>query len=189
MRPDIEHVSRAQDVHDWYWTKNELVRIARRVGARRSGTKQQVTDSIVAALNGEVNDASSTTARTRGRIAERTVLSPPYSRSMQVPEGQPLSRSLREWLEVEMAGDFTANAAVRALLKEPNGATLADLITVSGSRADPGAPIGAQFERNRFLRFLATSEPGLSRSEREQRWRDFRQLPTSERLRVLKEVP
>jgi len=187
MRPDIEQVSGVQDVVDWYWTKDELVQIAARLGSRRSGTKQQVTEAILATLNG----ASRMETPAAKKTAQHTVLaplSPPYSRSMKVPTGQPLTRSLREWLEVELAGNFTANAAVRALLKEPDGATLEDLIAVSGLRAEAGAPIGAQFERNRFLRFLAISEPGLPRTEREQRWREFRQRPTSERVQVLKEV-
>ena len=182
MRPDASDVRTAADVRDWYWTRSELLEIARRLGARRSGSKQELAEAIVAVLSGRESS-------TRNRVPRETHLTPPFQLDTQIPTGQPFTRVLREWVQDQVQGKVQVNAAVRSLLKHPRGATLADLVAVIQAPAPTGATIGVQFERNRFMRLLSRTAPELSRSEREDEWTAFRQLPSPRRTEILASVP
>ena len=191
MRPSAGSVNSPADVIDWYWTRAELVQIAKRLGVPRSGSKQHLIDVIVAALAGEVLLTSALTSAAKG---PRVRLQPPFSLTMVIPAGQPFTRALRDWAESQVGGPVRVSSAVRELLRNPlsadgRPATLGELIAVLASPQPPSESIGSQFERNRFMRLLSQRTPHLSRHQREQEWMAFRQLPSTQRVQALRDVP
>lgn len=187
MRPEVDAVQDATDITGWYWTKSELLQIARRLGVRRSGSKQDLIEAITANLAGRM-------PRPVGTVVAGKPLRPPFSVAMAIPAGQPFTRELRNWVQSQFDGDVRVTAVVRDLLRNPvtpagSPATLGDLIDLIEKPLPASEDIGPQFERNRFMRLLSKTEPGMPRDEREQKWRAFRDLPTARRSMILAAIP
>ncbi len=183
MRPELNDVQDPTDITGWYWTRAELIQIARRMGARRSGSKQDLIEAITARLAGHE-------PRTPPKKTTGSHLQPPFCAAMVIPAGQPFTRELRNWVASHVTGDVRVNAAVRELLRHPvtsvgHPATLGDLIDLMEIPPSPSDEIGPQFERNRFMRHLSRTEPGMGREEREREWARFRQLPSARRAAIL----
>jgi hypothetical protein len=181
-------VRTAEDITGWYWTKTELAQIARRLGIPRSGSKAELTARLAAALEGPAGDALPVSAPNRVRLPVSEQLRPPFELSQRIPVGQPLTRQLRMWLDAQAGHPIRVNRHMRAMMRDPGGRTLADLLSATMSPLNEAA-IGAQFERNRFWRLMAGTHPDWTRMEREKAWRDFRSLPTTEREAILAQVP
>lgn len=188
MRPKITRVRAVQDITEWYWTKAELVDIARRLGVARSGNKAELTARLVAALGGPAGSRVSVTTARPARPTPSDRLTSPFELTQRIPVGQPLTRQLREWLDTQAGHPIRVNRLMRAMLRNPDGRTLADLLTAAMSPVSD-VVIGPQFERNRFMRLMSCTHPERTRAQREDAWREFRSLPTSERVAILKEVP
>lgn len=181
-------VRTAQDITGWYWTKAELVDVARRLGVARSGSKAELTARLVAALDGSAGDARPVRERTRARPPMSEQLRPPFAPSQRIPAGQPLTRQLREWLDTQAGHPIRVNREMRAMMRDPGGRTLADLLKAATSPVSETA-IGPQFERNRFWRLIARTHPEWTRVQREKAWQEFRSRPTSQREAILAGVP
>lgn len=188
VRPKITRVCTAHDITGWYWTKAELTDIARRLGVARSGSKAELTVRLVAALSDPASGDVPTSVSTRVRPPMSEQLAPPFELSQQIPVGQPLTRPLREWLNVQAGYPIRVNRQMRQMMRAPDGRTLADLLTAAMSPASE-AVIGSQFERNRFWRLIARTNPELTRAQREKAWKEFRSRPTTEREAILEGVP
>ncbi len=188
VRPKITRVSSVEDITGWYWTKAELVDIARRLGVARSGSKAELTARLVAALDGSAGDALPVRTSTRARPPKSEQLRPPFAPSQRIPVGQPLTRQLREWLDAQAGHPIRVNRQMRAMMREPGERTLADLLKAATSPV-PETAIGPQFERNRFWRLMARTHPEWTRVQREKAWQEFRSRPTSEREAILAGVP
>lgn len=185
VRPSV--VREPADITGWYWTRAELVQIAAQRGLPRSGSKQHLIDVLVADLAGEG-------APSLERSSVESPLTAPLSENMVIPAGQPFTRALRDWAEGTLGAPVRLGAAARALLRNPrrpNGeaATLADLLELLVNPPPSPEEVGTQFERNRFLRLLSRTSPGMSREQRELEWAEFRKLPTAQRAERLADVP
>jgi hypothetical protein len=71
MRPELDAVQDPTDITGWYWTKSELIQIARRLGVPRSGSKQDLIEAITASLAGQ--RASHVAAEDAGKFPPATV--------------------------------------------------------------------------------------------------------------------
>jgi hypothetical protein len=187
MRPALNNVQDPTDITGWYWTKSELIQIARRLGVPRSGSKQDVIEAITASLAGRE-------PRTLRQKTPSGSLQPPFDAAMVIPAGQPFTRELRNWVASRITGDVRVSAAVRELLRCPvtsagHPATLGDLVELIENPPPPSDEIGRQFERNRFMRYLSRTEPAMGREQREREWARFRQLPSARRAAILGATP
>jgi hypothetical protein len=185
VRP--EAVREPADITGWYWTRAELAQIAAQRGLPRSGSKQHLQDVLVADLSGL--DAPSPERR-----SVQSPLRAPFSEDMVIPAGQPFTRELRDWMEETLGERVRLGAAARALLRNPQlpsgqTATLADVIKLLVNPPPASGEVGSQFERNRFMRLLSRTDPGISRKQRDQAWLEFRKLPSAQRAERLLDVP
>jgi hypothetical protein len=187
MRPELDAIQDPTDITGWYWTKSELIQIARRLGVPRSGSKQDLIEAITARLAGQET-------RKRPTKTMGSPLRPPFDAAMVIPAGQPFTRDLRNWVASRITGDVRVSAAVRELLRHPvtsagRPATLGDLVDLIENPPPTSDEIGYQFERNRFMRYLSRTEPGMGRAQREREWVRFRQLPSGRRAAILGATP
>lgn len=177
-RPDLRAVTAAQDVTGWYWTRDELVQIARNHGVRTWGSKTELEERITAKISGGGPESG----EPRPRGADRLVA--PFALRMPVPPGQPFSRELRQWMTHRLGREFRVTQAMRDFMKNPQGGTLRDLLVLAEQPPERSV-IPQQFELNRFMRILALQQPNLTHPDRIAAWREFRQLPSPERERIL----
>jgi hypothetical protein len=177
-RPDLCAVTAADDVTGWYWTRTELVQIARNHGVTTQGSKAELQKRIAATLSGGTPEPAGPPPRGSGRLV------PPFAPGMSVPAGQPVTRELRQWMSGQLGREVRVTQQIRDFMRNPQGRTLRDLLVLAEQPSEPGA-ISQQFELNRFMRIMKTQQPNLTHAERMAAWREFRQRPTAARARVL----
>ena len=185
-RPKLVDVTSAEALNRWYWTRAELVAIAQNNGISTQGTKAVLLQRIVATIGEHAHEPVPVGSRhgATEQSSPKERLSPPFTRSMIIPSGQPFTRELRSWLGHEIGREVKVNQAMRDLMRNPKKGTLEDLIALA--IAPPvRSEIPPQFELNRLMRVLAEKYPHMSQSERKRAWQDFRNLPASERAEIL----
>lgn len=185
-RPVITEVRSVEDIERWYWTRTELVQIARRIGVRTTGAKMELLNRIISTLSGDPEPRADSVSR-KSSLAQ---LVPPFDVHTCIPAGQTFNRELRRWLESQTGGSVRVNQEMRDLMKDPQGRTLGDLLTltltggaVRGERSSKA--IGEQFELNRFMKEISKREPELDRDQRKAAWERFRELPSEQRATYL----
>jgi hypothetical protein len=175
-RPAVDAVAASEDVADWYWTRAELDQIATRLKVGRSGSKAELTARLIAVLSGAEPPApvrrSSTTLRE------------PFQLTDVVPEGQRMTRALRQFLQAQAGADFRFDARMREFFAAPQGRTLADAVALWRSPRGSGREIPAQFEYNRFTRAYRIAHPGAAAQQVRAAWAEYKESPVSSRGRV-----
>ncbi|KGM03333.1 DUF6434 domain-containing protein [Cellulomonas cellasea] len=179
-RPDLTPALSGEELQRWYWLREELAGLARTLGVRASGSKQELTGRLVAALDGHVAPAPSA-----GRAARRPTprpLTQPLSDATELPLGQRCSQELRGYLAARIGPGFRFDAHLRELIGSRAGLTLGEVVAHwHATRDSPLQEIGAQFELNRFLRAWHAAHPGRSHAEALDAWRAYRALPVDAR--------
>jgi hypothetical protein len=175
-RPDLRTVTAAEDVNGWYWTRDELVQIARNHGVRTRGSKAELQERIAATLNGLAPNSEWPLPRGADHLVA------PFALQMPVPAGQPFTRELRQWMTDRLGRKFRVTQAMRDFMKNPQGGTLRDLLLLA-EQPTQRSVIPQQFELNRFMRTLALQQPNMTHPKRMAAWREFRQRPSADRAR------
>lgn len=187
----------------WYWLKTELRAFAAQLGVSGAGSKEQISDRIVAALGGYPTggggkagdaghvgdgggDGEAGQAGDAGQagIVRRSTrqLQAPLSLDDVIPPGQRCTALVREFMVEQVGAEFRFDAHMRALLADPNGRTLADAVTLWRENRDaPPPPIGRQFEYNRFVRAYRKSHPSVSHQQVVAAWHAYRGTPADQR--------
>ncbi|WP_258725889.1 SAP domain-containing protein [Cellulomonas sp. NS3] len=179
-RPDLTPALSGGELLRWYWLREELAVLARTLGVRTSGSKQELTERLAAALDGRPAPA-----RSAERAARRPAPSPlvrPLTDATELPLGQRCSQELRTYLAGRIGPGFRFDGHLRELVGSRAGLTLGDVVAHWHATRDC-APreIGAQFELNRFLRAWHAAHPGRSHTEALDAWRAHRALPVDAR--------
>ncbi len=160
----------------WYYLKAELKTFARELGLATGGSKESVAARIARALGGD-EPPRDETVRGGGPRLER-----PVSRATVIPPGQRSSQVLREFFTAEVGPSFRFDAAMRDVVANGAGKTLGDALDHWwASRDRDEAPIGPQFELNRFTREWWRANPGGSRDELRAAWLAYRNQPADQR--------
>jgi hypothetical protein len=180
QRPTLAPQLSAAQLRRWYWLRSELTDFARRMGVSTAGSKQQLTDRLAAALDGEPLPPVSPRRRTptgqlEGALSVNTV----------IPIGQRCSQVLRTFFLEHIGTQFTFDAAMRSFIFDHAGSTLGDAVNHwHATRAKAPRPIDAQFELNRFTRQWYRDNPGGNRIELQRAWTAYRNTSTDQRPRA-----
>jgi len=176
-RPALAEDMSGRELLRWYWLRSELINFARSVGVTTSAGKQELTARVVAYLDG---GATSTTG-VRRRSAP-PLLVEPLTEATLIPAGQRCSQQLRRYFTGVIGPSFHFDAAMRDFIAGGAGQTLGVAVAHwHGTRSQPRAEIGAQFELNRFIRGWHHDHPGGSRAQALQAWSVYRALPVETR--------
>ena len=173
-RPSLDGDLPGVELRRWYWTRAELVGLARQLGVSAGGGKIELTDRLVAALDGLPPPPPA--AR---RPAAAGALPEPLTARTVLPAGQRCTEQLRRFLRSEVGPAFRFDAAMRAFVADGAGRTIGEMIERwHSSRADgTSTQIAPQFELNRFLRQWRAANPGRTHAEALTAWRAHRDLP------------
>ncbi len=181
LRPELSTSMTGAELRRWYWLRAELADLARRRGISTAGSKQQLTDRLVAVLDGDAMPP----AAPRRRPAAARQLEGVLSLQTVIPAGQRCSQLLRAFFAAQVGAGFTFDAAMRSFITQGAGATLGDAIAYwHSSRSAGSREIGSQFELNRFTRQWYVDHPGGTRAELHQAWTVYRNTPTDQRGRA-----
>ena len=174
--PEIDEVASPEDIADWYWTRQQLDAIARRLGVSRSGSKQEVTARLLAHLSGE-----SLTSAARRTAAGPRLAASDISPDLPIPEGQRMDAALRAWMVDHVGPSFRFDGHMRDFLRATGGATFADLVDHWWATRGVERPIDDQFEYNAFVRDFRATHPGASLDDVTRAWHEYVATPVSRR--------
>ena len=174
--PDVDEVAHPEDIIDWYWSRQQLDAIARRLGVPRNGSKQDVTDRLVGHLGGKPL-APSTRRHPAGPRLTKSDITP----DLPIPPGQRMDASLRAWMIDQVGPSFRFDGHMRDFIRRADGATFGDLVGHWWSTRDITRPISAQFEYNSFVREFHGSHPGASLADVASAWHVHVATPVSQR--------
>ena len=136
-----------------------------------AGGKVDLTERLVAALDGNEPSAPSTRLPTVDRLTAR------LSGSTVLPPRQRCTQALRAWFVDQLGPGFRFDAALRDYIAQ-GGHTLDEAVAHwRASRTALQTEIGAQFELNRFSRAWHAEHPGSGHADMLRAWRDHRSLP------------
>ena len=176
--PDVDEVKRPEEIADWYWTREQLNSIARRMGVSRSGSKQDVADRLLAHLRGEPFDAVASSRRSSSgpKIALSDI-----NPDLPIPPGQRMDAVLRAWMVEQVGPSFRFDGHMRDFLSNADGATFGDLADHWSATRDLPRAVGDQFEYNAFTRAFHEAHPGASRADVLAAWREYVATPVWKR--------
>lgn len=180
-RPPLSPGLSGTELMRWYWLKSELIGLARELGVPTSGGKQDLTERLVAALDGRPIP----TTRRRPSTGSQQ-LAGPLTKDTVIPPGQRCSRVVRAWFCEQVGPSFRFDGAMRDFFAAANSTTtLHDALDhFLATRSQPPTTIGAQFEYNRFTRTWHEQNPNGSRADLIAAWRVYRRRPIDERGRI-----
>lgn len=182
QRPDLTTGLTGAELVRWYWLKSELVGFARLLGVAGSGSKDELTARLTAALDGNPPPPGSRRSRTqrghqlRGDLCADTL----------IPRGQRSSQELRAWFLTHVGPSFRFDRRMREFIDAADGTTtLGDAVRHwMSTRNEPLTRIDPQFELNRFTRAWYASNPSGTSAELLAAWKNYRSLPIDERGRA-----
>ena len=176
--PEVDEVVRPEDISDWYWTRQQLDAIARRLGVSRSGNKQDVTDRLLAHLRGE--PTGTITSSRRPASGPKLAVSD-ISPDLSIPQGQRMDAALRAWMVDQVGPTFRFDGHMRDFLRNADGARFADLVDHWRATRNIERPISDQFEYNAFVRHFRETHPGASLDGVTAAWHEYVATPASRR--------
>ena len=181
MRPALSRNLTGAELRRWYWLKDELVRFARTLGIRTTGSKDVLIDRVAAFLDGPAYTEHEPFPR---RAAQQ--LTGPLTPETIIPQGQRCSQVVRGWLAEQVGPTFHFDAAMRDFFARADGTqTMQDSLEHwYATRGTPAREMGAQFEFNRFTRSWFLENPDGSRSECLTAWKVYRSRPVDERGKI-----
>ncbi|HLT82585.1 MAG TPA: DUF6434 domain-containing protein [Phototrophicaceae bacterium] len=178
-RPLITAVRTGAELRRWYWLRAELLELAAALGLPRSGSKEELLERTVAALDGT---APPVRARRSGRGRQ---LEEPVGPDTVIPPGQRCSQVLRHFFAAQIGPHFRFDEHMRRFVAEGAGRTLGEAVQHwYRTRDAPASAIGEQFEYNRFTREWFAENPGGSQDECRAAWQRHRALPVERRVRA-----
>jgi hypothetical protein len=177
-RPPLAPGLSGAELLRWYWLKDELVGLARQLGISAAGSKPELTQRLIAALDGEPVPTP-----TRRRASPPSAqLSGPLGPDTVIPPGQRCSQELRAFFAQHVGRTFRFDAAMRDFIAAGAGRTLGDAVEHwHATRSSPPPPIGQQFELNRFLHDWYAADHSGGRAEAIAAWQAHRSLPVDAR--------
>ncbi len=170
-RPAVSDVSDQETLLRWYWLRDELVVIARRLGVGVHCGKVELTARIAAHLSRLPPPSEDPVAVRHDRLPATltgdTVIEP----------GQRCTQALREWLAARVGEALRFDGPMRTAVSE-GGITLDGLVGVwRATRRRSDDDIAPQFEFNRFSRQWHSEHPGGLREDMLRVWRAHRDAP------------
>ncbi len=176
MRPSADSVRSGDELSRWYWTRAELVTIARRLGVRQAGSKSELAQRVALVL-----DNGPHTATTRAPAKVRARDTDVNGRLEIPPSGLVCSRAVRAWFESALGPYFVVDAPLRALLAGDGAGLTLDAAAQQWAarharKTSDSTHIGTQFVWNQFVRDWWASHPTGTRTDLLAQWQVERAL-------------
>ena len=175
-RPPLSTSLSGAELARWYWLKSELVVLARQLGGSTAGGKAELTERLVAGLDGQPVPTA-----VRGPRRPGAQLTGPLGADTLIPAGQRSGQALRAWFVEQIGPGFRFDGPMRTFIAE-GGRTLGDAVDHWYATRHRGPQeITPQFELNRFGRAWRAEHPGSTHAEMLTAWSSYRALPVEER--------
>jgi hypothetical protein len=166
-RPALEPTISVEDFRRWYWLKSELIALCRRLRVTTSGSKPELAARIEAHLTGKPLPADKQTRRSGDMPSH-------FTAETVIGEGWRCGPALGAYFRQVCGKGFRFNAAIRHVIHEGAGKTLAEAAEVyrqSKLPNTPKQPILAQNQYNQHTRDFFAQHKNATREQCLAAWR------------------
>ena len=182
QRPQFSSISSGAEFNRWYWLKKEMQGICKQLGLPTTGSKFELRDRIMYALDNEGQLLSRKVPTISSRFDwKNEELTPDTLITDNISFGQ----NLREFMKGHLGKHFSFNTQFMAWAKENPGRSLQEAIDkwqeLERQKKDPNyrSAIADHNMYNQYLRDIMDAHPDLSMQEVRKCWERKRRLPTN----------
>ncbi|MEL6538503.1 MAG: DUF6434 domain-containing protein [Bacteroidota bacterium] len=182
-RPDFEQITTGAEFNRWYWLKNEMVALCKTMGLPYSGSKFELRDRIMYALDHDGALLPAPKKRTKsGFNWAKAELTPETVITDNVTFGQ----NLRRFMKRQVGEHFAFNTDFMAWVKAHVGHTLAQAVKkwhqLEARKSDPSfrTEIAQHNMYNQYTRDFLDDNPELTPGDARRCWLLKKQLPTED---------
>jgi hypothetical protein len=161
-RPDLERITSAATLRDWYWLKAELEAYCREHGLSRAGTKAELTDRIAAYIETGAKRPSPRRRVVRSGVDWATAK---ISRTTRITPDITFGPNVRGFFVREIGKKFSCTSEFMAWMKQNPGRPFADAIdywnALQARKTDPDfkRTIAPGNQYNQYLRDFFEDNP------------------------------
>jgi len=180
-RPDIEDVSDAETLQNWYWLKAELVALARLQGLSAAGNKADIRASLGAYFDEATVSPQPYSKRKKPNSAtwSKAVL----TEATVITEDISFGPNVRGFFKQSIGKRFSCTSEFMAWVKANSGKTLQDAIDhwqwLEALKKDPNfkREIAPENQYNRYIRAFFDDNPGARMDRARACWLAKSRLP------------
>ena len=183
QRPNFAEIANGAEFNRWYWLKREMVQICKELGLPGTGSKFELRDRIMFALDngGKLLPTPKEKVLSRfnwakGELTPKTLITDNIS----------FGQNLRKFMKAQIGEHFSFNTDFMAWAKEHPGRTLEEAVQkwleLENRKKDPAfrSQIADHNMYNQYLRDIMDDNPGLSAAQARTCWEHKKQLPTED---------
>lgn len=178
-RPDISTISSGQELKRWYWSKAELLLLARARGVRQAGSKFEVLDRLADELDGHIPLGE-------GRV--KTSSSKPWAKETLtletvITQGYRNGENTRRFFKTHCGPEFAFNIPFMAWIKANTGKILKDVVVewkrlhTARKEHKQVSDIPESNQYNQYIRDFFADNPNSTIQEARHFWKLKRKLP------------
>jgi hypothetical protein len=185
-RPLFEHFVSGQSFKQWYWLKEELVDICKRLDISYSGSKQDLTDRIAAAIDYGTNHRAVKPKRPEKKNSLFDWANAALSPKTVITDSYTNGPNTRKFFKLHCGPKFSFTIPFMDWMKKNAGKTLAAAVEEwkrqDSERRKPGfkTVIPASNQYNKYLRDFFNDNPGSSIETARHFWSLKRSLPAKQ---------
>lgn len=183
-RPDLPHIKTAQELHQWYWLKQELVDYCKTVKISYTGSKAAIKERIAQGLEKGIIKEKTTNIKqkptskfdwAKEKLTLETIITDNYKNGVNT----------RHFFQAQLGEKFKFNIAFMAWMKANVGKTLQDAIELwqqlEARKKDKNfkSTIPSSNQYNQYMRDFFADNPNKTIKDARKYWLLKRSLPGS----------
>lgn len=183
-RPKFENIKSGAEFNRWYWLKNELVDICRKLNLPITGRKFDLRDRIMFALDN--NGALLKVKKAPKPRSKFNWAKEDLNLSTIITDSVSFGQNFRRFMQKHIGGAFSFNTDFMAWVKNNTGKTLEDAILqwrhLEARKKDPNfkSKIADNNMFNQYTRDFLEDNPKMSVADARKFWLLKRQMPTDD---------
>ena len=184
VRPPIQTIHSGNDIRQWYWLKEELIKEARRVGLKTTGGKFTILERIC--HHRETRCTEYPEDKTEKSLSKFDWHREPLTGETVITDSYKNTQNVRRWFKANVDPGFKFNIALMEWMKSNIGKSLAEAggayLHLKKSAAKPGArtTIKPHNQLNQYTRDFLNDNPDMGMKEVRKYWALKRALPSAD---------
>ncbi|MEN0003577.1 MAG: DUF6434 domain-containing protein [Bacteroidota bacterium] len=182
-RPDFSTLTTGEDFNQWYWLKAELVDICKQMNLPYSGSKFELRDRIIYALDNDgaiLRKPTKKTSKSKFNWAKAEL-----TLATIITDNVSFGPNFRRFMKAQIGPKFSCHGDFMDWMRANAGKTLQDAVLqwelLEARKADPNfrRDIAAYNQYNQYTRDFLDDNPGKTLKEAKQYWDKKKQLPAA----------
>lgn len=183
-RPPFEAIKTGKEFNTWYWLKEELVALCKQAGLPHTGSKSELRDRIMYALDHA--GASKPRVAKQPKRSRFNWAKEELNPDTLITDNVSFGPNFRAFMKAEIGAKFSCHSDFMDWVKAHPGKSLGDAVKqwqlLDERKKDPDfkRKIAANNMYNQYTRDFLADNPGMALKEARHYWLLKKQLPTKD---------